>query len=282
MRSVSKFPPLFLPVLLLALASSACKREADTSVAPAQPDAATTPTAAEGAAASPELKDVIETTDAYIVGISYPPTLNKHPGLAQAVAAYSAAAKAELMDAVAAFGNDKPSAPYELSLSFEQVAETPELVAVAADGSRYTGGAHGEPLVARFVWLNAQNKLLTAKELIPQVEGWAAIGGYIREQLHTGVSVRADADDLPPEERLQFVRSADKMIDEGTEPDVDNFSQFQPVVGADGKVTALRFVFPPYQVGPYADGTQTVDVPASVLLPHIAPEYAGLFAKSSP
>ncbi|HEY5970626.1 MAG TPA: RsiV family protein, partial [Pseudoxanthomonas sp.] len=93
-------------------------------------------------------------------------------------------------------------------------------------------------------------------------------------------SVRADADELPPAERLEFVRNADKMIDEGTEPDIDNFSQFQPIVGADGKVTALRFVFPPYQVGPYADGTQTVDVPAAVLLPHVAPEYAGLFAKS--
>ena len=45
-------------------------------------------------------------------------------------------------------------------------------------------------------------------------------------------------------------------------------------------MTAVRFVFPPYQVGPYADGTQTVDVPASVLLPHVAPEYAGLFARN--
>jgi hypothetical protein len=276
-RSVSKFLLLFL----LALALGACKREADTPAAPAQPDTAPVATPATGAAAVPELKDVIETNDAYIVGISYPPTLNKYPGLAQAVAAYSDAARAELMQAVAGFGNDKPSAPYELSLSFEQVAETPELVAVAADGSRYTGGAHGEPLVARFVWLPLQNKLLTANELVPKVEGWAVIGAYIREQLHTSVSVRADADELPPEERLQFVRSADKMIDEGTELDVDNFSQFQPIVGADGKITALRFVFPPYQVGPYADGTQTVDVPAVVLLPHIAPEYAGLFAKSS-
>ncbi|MDR6840922.1 DUF3298 and DUF4163 domain-containing protein [Pseudoxanthomonas sacheonensis] len=277
MRSVSKFPLLFL----LALALGACKREADTPAAPAQPDTAPAGTPATGTAAAPELKDVIETNDAYVVGISYPPTLNKYPGLAQAVAAYSDAARAELMQAVAGFGNDKPSAPYELSLSFEQVAETPELVAVAADGSRYTGGAHGEPLVARFVWLPLQNKLLTANELVPKVEGWAVIGAYIREQLHTSVSVRADADELPPEERLQFVRSADKMIDEGTELDVDNFSQFQPIVGADGKITALRFVFPPYQVGPYADGTQTVDVPAVILLPHVAPEYTGLFAKSS-
>lgn len=43
-------------------------------------------------------------------------------------------------------------------------------------------------------------------------------------------------------------------------------------------MTGLRFVFAPYQVGPYSDGTQTVEVPASVLLLHVAPEYRGLFA----
>lgn len=274
MQSVLK-SALLLLLALLALA--ACKREAAVPTASGQPEAPVVadPTAP---AVTPELKDVIETTDAYIVGISYPPVVNKYPGLAREIAAYTDAARAELMQAVAGFGNDKPSAPYELSLAFEQVLDSPNLVAVAADGSRYTGGAHGEPLVARFVWLPAQDKLLTANALVPKVEGWAAIAGYVREQLHTSVSVRADADEMPPEERLQFVRNADKMIDEGTEPDIDNFSQFQPVVGADGKVTALRFVFPPYQVGPYADGTQTVDVPASVLLPHVAPEYVGLFA----
>jgi hypothetical protein len=259
--------------------AAACKREADVPALPAPAQTAPAETATGTAAVVPELKDVIETTDAYIVGISYPPTINKYPGLAQAVSTYADSARAELMQAVAGFGNDKPSAPYELSLSFEQVLETPELVAVAADGSRYTGGAHGEPLVARFVWLPAQNKLLTASELVPRVEGWVAIANYIREQLHTSVSVRADADEMPPEERLEFVRTADKMIDEGTEPDVDNFAAFQPIVDAQGRISALRFVFPPYQVGPYADGTQTVDVPAAVLLPHLAPEYSGLFAK---
>ena len=275
MRSLSK-SALLVSVVLMA---GACKREAEVPAAPAPVQTAPAGTI-DAAAAAPELKDVIETTDSYIVGISYPPTINKYPGLARIVSAYAESARAELMQAVAGFGNDKPSAPYELSLSFEQVVDTPELVAIAADGGRYTGGAHGEPLVARFVWLPGQDKLLTAQELVPGVQGWVAIGAYIREQLHTSVSVRADADDMPPQERLEFVRSADKMIDEGTEPDVDNFAAFQPIIDAQGKVTALRFVFPPYQVGPYADGTQTVDVPSSVLLPHLAPEYSGLFAKS--
>ncbi|WP_454830488.1 PdaC/SigV domain-containing protein [Pseudoxanthomonas wuyuanensis] len=273
-------PACLAAALLLALA--ACKRETP-SVSPAPPADAGAPVAApaaEGdAAAAVELKDVIETTDRYIIGISYPPAVNKYPGLAQAVADYSQAARAELMQAVDGLGNDKPSAPYELSLSYQLLLETPQLVTVSADGSSYTGGAHGQPLVGRFVWLPQQEKLLTADELLPTADGFIAVSNYAREQLHTAVSLRVEADDLPPIERAQLVKTADKMIDEGTRPDAGNFGQFQPLLGADGKISALRFVFPPYQVGPYSDGTQTVDVPASVLLPHVAPKYVDLFAK---
>jgi hypothetical protein len=67
------------------------------------------------------------------------------------------------------------------------------------------------------------------------------------------------------------------MIEDGTEPKAANFAMFEPVMAPSGKVRALRFVFAPYQVGPYSDGTQTVEVPASVLLPHVAPAYRGLF-----
>jgi hypothetical protein len=54
---VSKFPLFFL----LMLALGACKREADTPAAPAQPDAAPAQAPVAGATAVPELKDVIET-----------------------------------------------------------------------------------------------------------------------------------------------------------------------------------------------------------------------------
>ena len=266
-------------ILTLLLGLGACKREAGVSAGAGKGD--TPPATVEPAepVALTELKDVIETTDSYLIGISFAPVVNKYPGLAQAVGAYADAARAELMEAVAGLGNDKPSAPYELSLNFEQVLDSPQLVAVSADGSRYTGGAHGQPLVHRFVWLPVQQRMLTAEALVPRPESWGPIAAYVREQLYTAASVRADADELTPQERLQFVRNAGKMVDGGAGADVANFSQFQPVVGADGKLTALRFVFPPYQVGPYVDGTQTVDVPAAVLLPHVAPEYASLFAR---
>nr|CEH61627.1 conserved hypothetical protein [Xanthomonas citri pv. citri] len=84
---------------------------------------------------------------------------------------------------------------------------------------------------------------------------------------------------MPVEEQAEQVASADRMIAEGTAAQVDNFAQFVPVLNANGQITAVRFVFPPYQVGPYSDGTQMAEVAASTLLPSVAPEYVHLFAR---
>lgn len=268
--------PLSICLLASALAMSlltGCRREAPEQQAesPAAP-------AAAPAAATPALEDVIETDPRYILGISYPPAVNRYPGLAAELRRYADAARGELMDAVAGMDEQTPAAPYDLSLAFSMVAETPQLVAVAADGSSYTGGAHGNPLVARFVWLPQRNELLQAEALLPDPRGWQSVSDYVAEQLHAALSQRIDADDLEPAERVQVVRSAGRMIDEGTGPEPDNFQQFEPVLDASNRMTGLRFVFPPYQVGPYSDGVQTVEVPARVLLPHVAPAYRDLFA----
>jgi hypothetical protein len=249
----------------------ACKRQAPP------PPAASAPVPAARPTPPAVLQDVIERDPRYIIGISYPPVASKYPGLAVELKRYADAARTELLQAVAGTGNQTPAAPYDLSLSFTEVAATPQLVAIAADGSSYTGGAHGNPLVARFVWLPQQSKLLTATALIPDASSWRDISDYVREQLQAALSQRVDADDLAPEDRADIVKDAGRMIDEGTGPDVDNFAQFEPVLAPDGRIAALRFVFPPYQVGPYSDGTQTVDVPADVLLPRIAPAYRHLF-----
>lgn len=259
---------------LLVLA--ACQRESGPSNT--QPQAqgvtATEPVAAPAAA----LQDVIERDSRYMIGISYPPDANKYPGLAAAMGAYADAARAELMQAVEGLGQDKPTVPYDLSLTFTKVVDTPELVAMAADGNTYTGGAHGMPLLARFVWLPQQDRQLTARMLIPDQAAWADIAAYVREQLHTALSQRIDADDLPVADRAEILSNGSRMIDDGTGVDPDNFSQFEPVLAADGRIGALRFVFAPYQVGPYSDGVQSVEVPAPILRKKVATQWRELFA----
>jgi hypothetical protein len=259
----------------LASTLAACKRDA------APPRAATTPppsATAAAPAATTMLHDVIERDPRYMIGISYPPIANHHPGLARALERYANAARAELMQAVAGIGDEKPAAPYDLSLAFTQLAATPDLIVIAADGSSYTGGAHGNPLVARFVWLPKSDRALAITDLVADRAAWDDIARQVRTQLHAALAQRVDADALPPAEREDVMRDAGHMIDEGTEADPANFSQFEPVLGPDRRIVALRFVFAPYQVGPYADGTQTVDLPADALLPHIAPTWRHLFS----
>ncbi|MGV8942585.1 hypothetical protein [Thermomonas sp.] len=266
-------PPsrLFLP-LLLAVFLPACDR-GTTPVAPAEQ----APAASGPAPVAISLQDVVETEPDYIVGISFPQSAAKHAGLATALKAYADAARNDLMQAVAGLKGQKPTAPYDLSLQFTGLVDTPDVVAVAADGSSYTGGAHGNPLVARFVWLPKTEQMLTAQALFPNASAWQVLSDTTREQLATLLSQRLDADDLEGAERAEQLKSGSRMITDGTAPKAENFARFEPVMDVSGRVRALRFVFPPYQVGPYVDGTRTVDIPARILLPIIAPEYKALF-----
>jgi hypothetical protein len=260
--------------LLLAV-SPGCRREQPTE----QPATAVAPAATPAATATVDssLKDVTENTPDYVIGISYPPVATQYPALATELRRYAEAARSELIEAAKGREKGEGAAPYELVLPFSELHVSPTLVAVGVDGSSYTGGAHGAPLIARWVWLPQQDRLLRATDLVIDPKGWEAISGLVREQLHTALSQRVDADELPPGERGEVLKNANRMIDDGTVPDPQHFSQFEPLVGSSGRIRALRFVFPPYQVGPYSDGTQTVEVPAVSLLPYIAPAYRSLF-----
>lgn len=262
-----------LPLLLVALLP-ACQPRTPAALPDAQVANAPGTSQAPGAFA---LEDVVETKPDYIVGISFPQAAANYPGLAQALKAYADAARSELMQAVTGLNGQKPTAPYDLSLQFTGLVDSPNVVAVAADGSSYTGGAHGNPLVARFVWLPKPGQLLTAQHLFPTANAWQVISDASREQLATSLSQRLDADELEGIERAQQMQSSSKMLDAGTAPKAENFAQFEPVMDVGGRIRALRFVFPPNQVGPYVDGTRSVDIPARVLLPILAPEYRALF-----
>ena len=269
-------------VLMLALLTGCTQREpttAESTKPAADAAAAAMPPTGPVAVQSGPLEDVLEHAPAYMVGISYPRGLDAYPELTALIRGYAQDARAELMEAVSGLGNDKPAAPYELSLAFEAVLQTAELIVVSADGSRYTGGAHGEPLVARFVWLVKERKQLTAQALIPNPAGREKIGREVAAKLNAAATQRVEADRVPFEDQAKQVASTDRMMAEDTAAQVDNFAQFVPVLNPAGQITALRFVSLPYQVGPYSDGTQTADVAASTLLPWVAPEYVHLFAR---
>lgn len=256
---------------------AACGRTDEQARAPAAPQAATA-TATRGGDAPVALKDVLETTPTHIIGISYPAGLSRYPGLAAQAQRYAEQARLQVADAVRQRpAADAAAGPYELSLEFKLKHESPQLVVLAVDGSSYTGGAHGMPMIQRWVWLPAEKRVLTAAELFPQDGSWRTISTSVREQLRNSVTQRLDADHVPAAERAEVVRTASAMIDGGTEARADDFAVFEPVMTSDGKIGALRFVFPPYQVGTYADGMHTVELPAAQLVGMVNPTYRRLF-----
>ena len=260
----------FMSIVLLG-----CGREA-TDARPAA-TASKPATAARPVPRAAALQDVLETTPTHVIGISYPKDLSKYPGLAEQAQRYAERARAQVVDAVRQRPADPAAGPFELSLEFKLKHESPEVVVLAVDGSAYTGGAHGTPMIQRWVWLPPQGRLLTAAELFPQEGSWRTISTSVREQLRNSVVQRMDADKVPAAERAAVVRSAGAMIDGGTEARPDDFAVFEPVMTADGKIGALRFVFPPYQVGTYADGMHTVELPAAQLVGLVNPDYRRLF-----
>lgn len=265
-----------LTVAALAILIAGCQKGAQQSPADALGSG---PASASVESADPALlKDVIERTPKYLVGITFPPVASSHPVLAKALRDYADAARADLAKAVeGAESSGTAAIPYDLSLNFTDISPRRDVIVIAADGSLYTGGAHGIPLIARFTYLPGEQRLLQASDLVPDAAGWKAISDYVRKQLADAVGKRLVEDDVPDADRAAIVKNAAGMIDEGTVPEAANFAQFEPIPSADGKWFGLRFVFPPYQVGPYSDGTQTVDVPAPVLMPHLAPAYRERF-----
>lgn len=268
---------LLLIVTVLAAALMACTDKGDAPSAGAgangQPDAV-----AASQAADLPLADVIERNQRFLIGITYPAVANQHPKLAAAIRRYADEARADLDEAVSLAGDgSQANMPYDLSLNFTEQMNKPEVVVIAADGSLYTGGAHGIPLIARFTYLPQEDRLLRPEDLIPDRAGWEAVSRYVRQQLSAQVASRLDEDDVSPEDRAAMQKSAMGMIEDGTEPEADNYAQFEPIPAADGKWFGLRFVFPPYQVGPYSDGTQSVEVPVPVLRAHLAPKYRAMF-----
>jgi len=265
--------PLAAALACVALAS-ACKRESPTAAAPAGS------AAPQATAAAPVvLQDQVEHTPTYLLGITYPKGVTLPPGLAQELKAYADASRKRLVDAAAPHQPGDAGVPYDMSLEFRQIApQARGLIAIAADGSLYTGGAQGDPLIRRFVWDTRDGGgLVRAQDLLSGDAGWIAVSDAVRASLLGQIRTRMEDDKAPPDEIDKAIAKMKPVVESGTAPAASEFSEFEPMIDAQGRLIGLTFVFPPYQVAGYSDGIQRADVPAATLLPYLAPRWRALF-----
>ncbi|MGG6461566.1 RsiV family protein [Solilutibacter silvestris] len=251
--------------------AASCKRE--------QPANAPTTAAPPAAAVAPVvLQDQIEHTQTYLLGITYPKGMVLPSGLAREMKAYADASRKRLVDAAAPHKAGDAGVPYDMSLEFRQIVpQAKGLIAIAADGSLYSGGAQGDPLIRRFLWDAQGGSVIRAQDLLTGDAGWVTISNSVRETLIGQIRARMEDDKQAPEEIDKAVAKMKPIVEAGTQPAASGFSEFEPMIDAEGKLVGLTFVFPPYQVAGYSDGIQRADVPVAVFQQYLNPKYRNLF-----
>jgi hypothetical protein len=149
-------------------------------------------------------------------------------------------------------------------------------MSVLARGSMDTGGAHPLPLLASFNLHVGDDKVIALADLFADAN--AALKA-VSEEARRQLEGRAEAtlrETTPEQNRADELKRMREWIERGTEAKADNFAVFL-VDGIDAKAIGLTLLFPPYQVAPYADGAQQIEVPAKVFYELLKPEYRTAF-----
>jgi hypothetical protein len=246
---------------------------------PASTTATPTPSAA-----STERQSREESGPGWGFRAEWPARLARHPTLLAAVEEHIDAARREIegfaapsgapsgADSEPVEGQDPSWPPVETQMNWSIPVETPTLVTAVLEGYTYSGGAHGMPLHAALHLDPVTGRLLSPADLFRDESGWQALAQRVRAALYERVEEQLA--ETPAEFRDDAREGSRQWIDEGTAPGPTHLGLFVPQVGARGEIESLLLVFPPYQVGPYAEGTHSVAIPLAELRDHLSSRWA--------
>ena len=157
--------------------------------------------------------------------------------------------------------------PWSLNIDMSKFAGAGNLASIVGYVFSFTGGAH--PNHSYF----SVNFLKDSQQRI----GFTDLFNNEKDTLKV-ISDFAIKDILNQKsERLNEKITEDEWLDEGAGPDIKNYSIFEVVPGNNKKAEALKFIFPPYQVGPYVEGVYEVQVPSSVFSKYLNKNYKDNF-----
>lgn len=212
------------------------------------------------------------------LSIRLPAGLDAYPALARTVRAAADSHRREMLAHAAGIAEEpdlpEPMQHWSLEIDYSAPAGSGGLRVVAGEGYVYTGGAHGMPVIERYTYHIGRERVLELSDWFTGDDIWTALSEYARgELIRQGEALHAEYGGDPEEQGFWI-----EMIEGGTEPHPGSFSIYEPILDDTGSVTALRLIFPPYQVAPYVEGPKSVDVPSHAFHSHLAPDLATLVA----
>ena len=152
--------------------------------------------------------------------------------------------------------------PYEHAISWTLTAATPRLLSAWETWYDYAGGAHPNNGSDALIWDPVNDHEIQRGDLFKPDADQARLDASLCQAIHQAKAQRSG-----PSDPLTW--PCPKWAD-------SNFV-FAPSV-VSGKLGGLVFLFDPYAVGPYAEGTYEVAVPLDIFKGDLSPAWAAEFA----
>jgi hypothetical protein len=148
----------------------------------------------------------------------------------------------------------KEEEKFSLKITWTPVQVNSKDISFIITTSGYSGGAHGYENISSFNYDVKAKKEITLKSLFPNDPNYLkTISDFARKDLNTQFHSRMEI--KTKDDEAIFKESILPMLNEGTVPEISNFSVFTFTS------KAVTFYFPEYQVAPYAMGSSTVVMP---------------------
>ena len=228
--------------------------------------------ASASASAGGALK-VSEKNDVYGFDYSFPAAAGNIPDLrALLVKRMDTAKKEHVANAIDgradADKNHYPFNPYEYTTSWEVVADLPDWLSLSAQHWEFTGGAHGNSTFDALLWDKRAN---TMREPLSLFVSAKALEEAVQNDLCAMLDKqRADKRGAPVKRDQSDWMNACIGLDSTT-----------VILGSSNRRTFDRigFLIPPYNAGPYAEGSYEVTLPVTqAVLATVKPEFRGAFS----
>ncbi len=159
--------------------------------------------------------------------------------------------------------------PWSLNIDMSNYVSAGELASILGYVFSFTGGAHPNHSYFSVNFIKASEKQINLKDLFNNEK--AALGAISKFSIINILKQKS--------ERLNEKITEDEWLDEGAGPDIKNYSIFVFVPGEGEENEGIKFIFPPYQVGPYVEGEYEVTVPASVFYSYLNDNFKNNFKK---
>ncbi len=182
-----------------------------------------------------------------------------------ALARFVAEAEAQRA-ALLAEGIETAGVPWDRRSRVEIRFAAPCCLSLLREITGYTGGAHGNTAFESLFWERERKAVVGLDALLDLAAAKPALDRALEEALRREKRRRG----FPP-------TGDDRNIFGSPRAEAD--SVFTLVPGRrPGRAVGLLFHFPPYALGPYAEGSYRLFVPAARFAAHLRPRYRPLFA----